>query len=69
MPTAISVSQVQVSNNSKAQAVAKAQALALQKYETQSTFDADAVLFDMVSLHVLSVSIWGMQLIWYRTAH
>lgn len=48
MPTAVSVSQVQVSNNSKAQAVAKAQALALHGYKNQSTFTADAVLFDMV---------------------
>lgn len=57
MPTAISVSQVQVSNNSKAQAVAKAQALALQNYENRSTFTADAVLFDMVSRNSCQVRL------------
>lgn len=49
MPTAVAVQSVQVSNNSKAQAVAKAQAIALQGYENQSKFVVDGVLFDMVS--------------------
>ena len=55
MPTAVAVQSVQVSNNSKAQAVAKAQAIALQGYENQSKFVVDGVLFDMVSSDIL----WG----------
>lgn len=57
MPTAVAIQQVQVSNNSKAQAVAKAQAIALQGYENQSKFDVDGVLFDMVSPLAVSYRI------------
>lgn len=56
MPTAVAIQSVQVSNNSKAQAVAKAQAIALQGYENQSKFNVDGVLFDMVRPDPLNYS-------------